>query len=146
MLHPATFHSHATYAYTVSPTELSNVGGASVYLYAPVQLPDGARVKRLTYHCRNTSSGHEGVNEARLLRTAPASFDGSYDAILSAVSEGLGDDTVVDNTPLSGAAVVDNSQYAYVVEIHFHGGLRQQAFGVRIDYAYADFLPAVLKE
>lgn len=117
-------------------------GSGTVNLYAPVQLPHGARVTRLIYYCYDNTAHY---TYADLTRSSPADYGARFDNIYLVISAGdSGNQTLVDDTPVAaGAEVVDNSRYSYLVHLHFSDGSGLRAYGVRIDYAYGDFLPVV---
>ena len=120
-------------------------GSGIVNLHAPVQLPHGAKVTRLIYYCSDNTAYY---TYADLTRSSPADYGTRFDNIYVVMSVGdSGNQTIVDDTPAAaGAEVVDNSRYSYLVHLHFSDGSGLRAYGVRIDYEYGDFLPAVLKD
>ena len=144
MLSPGSFHadtnSSGVYSIDTFGRYIEYQSG-DVDVYAPVQLPHGARITQMIYYCRNDAIVW---NDAFLLRSSPADYGTASDNVFYAASNASsGDQTIVD-TPNEGTDVVDNSRYSYVVHIRLRE-VGQRAYGVRIDYEYGIFLPAMMK-
>lgn len=120
-------------------------GSGIVDLYAPVQLPHGAKITKLIYYTYDNTAFY---TYADLGRSSPADYGTQFNSVYSAWSAGnSGNQTIVDDTPATaGVEVVDNSRYSYTVHIFFSGGSGMRAYGVRIDYEYGSFLPLTLKD
>ena len=107
-------------------------GSGILDLFAPIQLPDGAEISKLTYYCFDDSDSYTYAN---LVRSNPSSYGVEFDIILSAWSErDIGDQAVEAPAPKPGTEVVDNSSYSYLVHIFFSGGSGMRAYGVLIEY------------
>ena len=95
-------------------------GSGILDLFAPVQLPQGAEITKLTYYCFDDSDSYTYAN---LVRSNPSSYGVEFDIIYSAWSErDIGDQTVEAVAPKPGTEVVDNSSYSYLVHIFFSPG------------------------
>lgn len=147
MLGPGSFHADAggdNYSIDFLNRYISQ-GSGIVDLYAPVQLPHGARITKLIYYTFDDTAFY---TYAFLVRSSPADYGTLYDFVYDAWSVGSsGNQTIVETTPTTAdAEVVDNSRYSYTVHIYFSGGSGMRAYGVRIDYEYGSFLPLALKD
>ena len=147
MIAPASFHADSggdSYSIDFLNRYVTQ-GSGIVDLYAPVQLPHGTKITKLIYYCRDNTAYYTYAN---LVRSSPADYGTQFDSVYSAWSTGdSGNQTIVEDTPATaGTEVVDNSRYSYAVHIYFSGGSGLRAYGVRIDYEYGSFLPAVLKD
>jgi len=147
MIAPGSFHADAgSDDYSIDfLNRYVTQGTGIVDLYAPVQLPHGARITQLTYYSYDITTFY---TYADLVRSSPADYGTQFDSVYSAWSAGSsGNQTIVDSTPGAvDAEVVDNSRYSYVVHVYFSGGSGMRAYGVRIDYEYGSFLPLALKD
>ncbi len=152
MLGSGSFHSHSDggdYYIDKVPNynEVGNYleqGSDEVDLFAPIQLPDGARITNMTYYYNDSTS--DGYTLAELVRCEPGSHDDYCDLILFAMSgnnEAPGDETKEATEPIQsiqGGRKVDNSKYLHMVHIVFAGVLEDhfplRAYGVLIEYIY----------
>jgi len=116
------------YDFTNSGWRIMNINGSSDYYYAPVQLPHGATVTRMTFHWYDTSSA---VGNAYLRRS---SMDATWNTMPNAITSGIGgagssfDDDILN-------ATIDNSQYAYYLH-WILPGTTVHGYGVVIQYTY----------
>lgn len=102
----------------------------SEYYYAPVQLPHGATVTKMTFYWYDSSSSNNG--EAILYQNNLAGM-GLGMAVVNTSGDGGGgssyDDTIAH-------ATIDNSQYAYYVRWHLPDSNDVRGRGVVIEYTY----------
>lgn len=95
------------YDYENRGRSLKNMDGNSDNYYAPVQLPHGATVTKLTFYWNDTSTANDG---RAVLRRVDS--NGNYINMATATTSGSGGNgSSYDNT--ISVASVDNSQYAY---------------------------------
>jgi hypothetical protein len=116
------------YDYDIGGDVVENIDGQSDDYVAPVQLPHGATVTKLTFHWWDQSSAD---GNCYLVRFDPAT--GDQDALADAVTSG--EAGVVDSsqdTTISYASV-DNSQFTYHLGLILPDSM-VAAFGVFIEY------------
>lgn len=146
MISPSSFHadtsSASNYSIDIFNRYLEYDGSTSVNLYAPVQLPHGAKITKITYYCYNDTIYQ---NYATLLRSSPADYGTEFDSIFFASAASTSENqTIIADTPLPDTNVVDNSRYSYGVHVLL-AETGQRLYGVRIDYEYGNFLPVATK-
>jgi hypothetical protein len=110
--------------YSLHPQDTS-----STDYYAPVQLPDGATVTKMTF-CWRDGSASDG--KAYLMRTTLAGSAGTMANVNTSGSTGTAD--CDDDLTISGAGV-DNSQYAYYLKWELPDS-DVYGYGVIIEYSY----------
>ncbi len=127
------------YQYWISSGWVRNLDGDSDYYYAPVQLPHGATLTKLTFFWKDASSAdgycqlwQSGLSGAYALGIASAGTDGDT---------GLSDSSTVTITMSSS---VDNSQYVYGLTV-FLPDSNVEAFGAIVEYTYSVSLPLVIR-
>ena len=142
----------STAAYTVIWGELSVPQGSPnpIYdFYAPVYLPQGARLTGLTMYYRDTiaDTKYLGVDLWRKPLPSSSSGEGVGLNAYSETSPAIGLSLYLsDTTPDPTRAVIDNSQYVYWLSSYIYAApVYLQLQAVRIDYAFSAVLPAVLK-
>jgi len=125
-------------------------GSDEVDLFAPVHLPNGAKITKMTYYFNDSTS--DGYTLAELVRSQPGSHDDDCELIFFAISgnnDASGDQTLVATEPIpsiAGAKTVDNSKYSYLVHVLFDGDLQglepsddnppMRTYGALIEYSY----------
>lgn len=109
---------------------LIHTSGPTALYLAPMNLPHGATVTRLTFYWSDTSAGEDGG--AMLYRT---SYTGSFNFMVSPLSTngsaGPGSSTTTSIT----YSVIDNSQYGYFVVLSLPNS-NIAGLGVIIEYTY----------
>ncbi len=108
---------------------LDNVDGASDFYFAPVQLPHGATVTRLSFYYDDDSASGDGVAELRVNDMDGTFRQMAYVVTVTGQSSGY-DDTI-------NYATVDNSQYAYYLQCNLDDS-DVYAYGVIIEYTYTE--------
>lgn len=138
------YENHGRYLkYLHDPNGMLALGS----FYAPVELPHGATVTRVTYYYYDTYVGGSGGG-INLQRTQ---FEGDYEnmAGIGIGNLGQGYSSYPDDT--IDYATIDNSHYSYWVVLGnlpvSQSGADQQIWGcgVVIEYSYRLYLPIVLK-
>ncbi|NMC16027.1 MAG: hypothetical protein GYA40_05210 [Chloroflexi bacterium] len=142
-IHPAGLHvrtASSTWAFS-DEFELYNTSSLGIFASAPVYLPDGAVVNKVTFfYYDGTASYH---TSAYLTRTMLSGQIGNDMATIYSSGSGYGygsDTTIVDPT-------IDNQNYAYFVDIFIPGDnlMNLRVTGLRIDYGYTTFVPTIMK-
>ncbi len=108
---------------------LDNVDGSSDFYFAPVQLPHGATVTRLSFYYADDSATGGGVAELRVNDMDDTFRQMAYVTTVDGQASGY-DDTI-------SFATIDNSQYAYYVQCNLDDS-DVHAYGVIIEYAYTE--------
>ena len=128
-----------TYQYGITSGWVRNLDGDSDYYNAPLQLPHGATLTKLTFFWKDGSveDGYcqlwrVGFSGGRGLGVA--SVDTNGDA-------GVADSSEVTITLLS---TVDNSQYAYGLTVYLPDSAIE-ALGAIVEYTYPTSLPLVMR-
>jgi hypothetical protein len=128
------------YQYWISSGWVRNLDGDSDYYRAPVQLPHGATLTKLSFFWKDGSSTADGY-----CQLWQSGLSGSYAlGIASAATDGdagLADSSEVTITMFS---TVDNSQYAYGLTVYLPDS-SVEAFGAIVEYVYPVSLPLVLR-
>ena len=126
------------YDYTNYGYYLTNDNDLGDYFVAPVQLPHGVTVTKLTFYFYDdiAPSSH---SYAYLYR---ADLAGSTDNLAFVQSTSTGNDSAYDDS--INYATIDNSQYAYYLWLILDTS-DHKAYGVIIEYTYATSLPLVLR-
>lgn len=119
--------SAATFASCVPETIHSPSGGS---FYAPVNLPQGARVTRLTYHWWDLVAGDATVTLLRLNTPATASST----AMASVSSSGADGVHTSSTTTAIANATIDNVNAQYFVRASLPSGGNVCVDGVEINY------------
>ena len=125
---PAAFApADEAYQYAQLGQKLTPNNSSSSAYYAPVSLPHGATVTKLTFYWRDTDGASNAV--IALDRSA---FNGFVSTMASAASSGSsGDGSATDSTIAS--ATVDNSQYEYILGVTLPSA-STSLYGVVIEY------------
>lgn len=122
----------------------TKAGSANVSYSAPVHLPQGARVTKITLNCYDADASTRVIT--RLFR---AGATGYWDALTDFFNSG----TAFDGGYFSGSVdaiteddvnLIDNSTYGYFLNAWVHIG-DVKLYQVRVDYTFKNYLPAVLK-
>jgi hypothetical protein len=118
--------------------QISNFNNTSQYWVAPVQLPQGAMVTKITFYWYDRSFYNASLRLDRHNRTIS-----SYSVMAEAWSsddtgDGSTEDTSIDY------AVIDNTQYNYWVWVHLPR-TATRLYGVTIEYTYPVSLPLVVR-
>jgi hypothetical protein len=152
MVPAAAFHPEKpSSGYTVYWGELSvpsgSPNGYSLF-FAPVNLPQGARLTGLTLYYHDTINDANTLGVDLFRKPLPALNSGEnvgLSVYTNPTPNGFGL-FQSDTTPTADSAVVDNSQYAYWLQAYIFAApayLHLQA--VRIDYTFSLNLPAVVR-
>lgn len=113
-----------------------NLDGVSTSYVAPVSLPHGATVTKVTFYYDDGSASNYA--SASLGRTNLLGLVDSMATILSDDGKGSKADTTIDY------AVVDNANYGYYAAITLWDS-SMYGFGLVIEYNYATYLPLTLR-
>jgi hypothetical protein len=116
------------YDFTNTGRELRNDDGASDYFRAPVLLPHGVTVTRLTFFYSD-SSGEEGLAELRRNNMDDTHSQLAYVTTVNGQPSGV-DDSI-------SFATVDNSQYSYFMLCNLPD-TDMEAYGMIIEYTYTE--------
>ncbi len=120
------------YDYTNNGGALYNNNGTSREYVAPVQLPHGSHVTKITFYWNDTSTSADGY--CNLARDEMGS--GTTSVMASASTNGSGGDgSSVDNT--INYSRIDNSLYAYFLYLNLPDA-SVSAYGVVIEYKYTE--------
>ena len=138
-----------TMGYNVFWGELSVPEGSPgiiTYFNAPVYLPHGATLTKLTMFYRDSDVDAFTLGVDLLRKPLPSTSSGEQVG-LSVYGDQIGFSVYQsDTTPDPTRAVIDNSQYAYWISLYIDAApayLQLQA--VRIDYGYNTSLPLVIR-
>jgi hypothetical protein len=121
-----------TYIYTNWGNTLSPANLASRYYYAPVQLPHGAIVTRITFYWSDVSGDYNG--HCYLYRNNMAGGGDTLGAVDTSGTSGAGSS---ETTTITNPAI-DNSQYAYYVGWDLNGGGDVIGYGMVIEYTFGE--------
>lgn len=117
---------NGTYLYDVS------AGSSTVYLFAPIHLPQGAVITAFDVYCLDNEPTYSMA--AYLYRTDLTNNTGT--TMGSSISSGdSGTSQTLGSTSITNG-LIDNSQYGYVVSVRFKAGTGtlMQLYGARITY------------
>ncbi|HEX8061045.1 MAG TPA: hypothetical protein VF473_08930 [Cyclobacteriaceae bacterium] len=117
-------------------TSLNKADGTS--FIAPIHLPDGATIQKITLYYMDREATNMIMNVYR------RPFAGANEAIISTWTS-TGTSTTIQNavqTPLIGKDIIDNSTYSYRVVVKLNPGLdtvtsadpAQRIYGIQIQY------------
>ncbi len=146
---PATAFSpeRPTDNYTVFWGELSVPTGSPngyTFFNAPVNLPQGATLTGMTMYYRDTNSDSLTLGGDLMRKPLPSVSSGELVG-LSTYSNLIGQDVFQsDTTPDPTRAVIDNSQYAYWLNLYIYSAPSYlQLKAIRIDYTYTISMPLI---
>jgi hypothetical protein len=128
------------YEYTNSGYLLSNSNGTSDNFVAPVQLPQGATVTKVTFYFFDSSSAGSDYGRIQMFGNENDSNTFAMADVLTTDAGGAGsnfDDSIDD-------ATIDNSQYSYYLRLTLNTSVIY-AYGVIIEYTYATSLPLIVR-
>lgn len=126
---PAAFApADEAYQYSQLGHKLTPGDSSSSTYYAPVSLPHGATVTKLTFHWNDT----DGTSNASIWLDRSA-FTGFVSTMASAASSGSGGNGSTTDSTVSNATV-DNSQYEYILGLILPS-TSTSLYGVVIEYA-----------
>jgi hypothetical protein len=111
----------------------------AIYYVAPVQLPQGAIVTRLTFYFYDESSGPLDWADAILFQN---NNNGSLAGMALAFSDDSGISSTYDDS--IDYASIDNSIHSYYAQICLNSA-EVKAYAVTIEYTYPLSLPLILK-
>lgn len=119
-------------------------GSSGYYYYAPLALPDRARLKKLVMYYKD--SDPSGQIRLRFYR-AELPFAGTSDDIARINSTDGATYAYMETATITTHSIVDNQAYAYYVQIELpvaSSTSYELLFnGIRVDYEYTSSLPAV---
>lgn len=123
-------------------TSIYNPGNDYANYLAPVDLPNGARVKKIVFYYLDIESSADALIDLTRVELQ----NGNRSLMASTISS---------SNPVWGWSqgevysheVVDLQNYTYIIRAYFPGGLSTQIrlYSVRIDYEYPGYLPVVNK-
>lgn len=120
----------------IQPSANSTSGGCSDF-NAPVSLPDGATIKKMTFYWVDTDSDHDG--SAQLMRI---SYVGNVYLLAQLMTNGSTPGFQSSSTDAS--ILVDNTGGGYIVHISLPNTSFSSS-GVVIEYTYESFLSSIFK-
>jgi hypothetical protein len=125
----AAFHPRGGgYDFTNNGHTLQNGDSASDFYLAPVQLPHGATVTKMTFYWWDYSTPNNGLCSLYRINLA-----GSEDQMANALTSGDAGASTSSEDTIINYAKVDNSQYAYYLWLHLPDSA-VKAHGVVIEY------------
>jgi hypothetical protein len=129
-----------TYQYEIVSGWVRNSDGDSDYYDAPLELPHGATLTKLTFFWEDGSSTDDGY--CQLWRIV---FSGGRGLGLASVNTN-GDAGVADSSEvtITMLATVDNSQYGYGLTVYLPDS-SVEAFGAIVEYTYPVSLPLIVR-
>lgn len=126
--------------FTNSGGGISNNGvlGGCSYFIAPVQLPSGVTIKKVTFFWKDESVDYEAY--LMLNNTTLNGYSNQLFVIPTNGSAGVSSSSSIDTSIL-----VDNSQYGYFFSIQMPSDGISEIYGVQIEYTYETILPLVIR-
>ncbi len=118
-------YRYANWGNTLQPKNL-----ASRYYYAPLQLPHGTTVTRITFYWSDVSGDFNG--RCYLYRNNMLAGGDTLGTVDTSGQSGAGSST----TTTIAYATVDNSQYAYYLGWDLRGGGDVTGYGVIVEYTF----------
>jgi hypothetical protein len=132
-----------TASYHYNGAQLNNPGTLPAWYMAPVHLPQGVTVNQLVAYFYDNDSGDTKNIMVRLWQ------DDILAVTLSKMAQISSTGALPYITPMVTATIdypiIDNSMYAYIVEVILPNSGSIYFTGVRIDYTYSASLPAVAR-
>jgi hypothetical protein len=128
-----------TYQYQINSLWIRNSDGNSDDYHAPIQLPHGATVTKLTFFWEDGSSSNGYCSLWR--QNMAGSFGVSMAIVYTSGDTGVADSS--ENTTIS-FATVDNTLYSYGLTINLPDSA-VEAYGVVVEYQFGTTLPLVLR-
>jgi hypothetical protein len=126
------------YEYANSGYLLSNTNDSSINYVAPVQLPNGATVNKVTFYFFDGSSGPTDYGRLQLYGNE---LNGDTFIMADIMSTDGGIDSNYDDEIEN--ATIDNSQYSYYMRLTLNSSV-ESIYGVIIGYTYQTNLSLVL--
>jgi len=133
--------------------------GGVQWWHAPIQLPQGVTMHRMTMYCYDAHSGDAVVVMIRRFPHNPHPRTGTYDFLTVNLPGGSDayDSGYFEGTTGLNAAYnqVDNENYAYFVSVEMPFSPedpsgeyppRYQLYQVRVGYSYSTYLPQIQKD
>ena len=127
------------YQYLNGGVYISNYNGSSPDSIAPVQLPHGVTVTKLTFFFYDNSSA---VNDWGSVTLYQNNNNGSGSDMAYASTNNSGNSSSYDDS--IDYASIDNSQYSYFLELHLNSS-SVFAYAVIIEYTNPVSLPLILR-
>ena len=127
-----------TYQYSITSLWVRNLDGNSDYFYAPLELPNGATITKLTFYWSDSSTSADGY-----CTLSRGNLQGSYGLGMAAAytSGDTGDAASSEDISIE-LATVDNSQYGYILTVYLpDSGV--EAYGVIVEYTFQTSLPLI---
>lgn len=126
--------------FTNSGGGISNNGvlGGCSYFIAPVQLPSGVTIKKITFYWKDGSPDYE----AYLIFRSTIRNGISNDLATIPSNGSLG---VATSSSIDTSIFVDNFQNGYYLAIQMPTDGMAEIFGVLIEYTYETILPLILR-
>ncbi len=128
-----------SYEYYNDGYRVLNPTGSAPYFVAPVDLPHGATVTKVTFYFYDDSSVGSDYASVWLGRN---DHDNSFSQMADVTSNDAGDSSNQDDT--INYATIDNSQYSYFLELCLNSSA-VWAYGVVVEYSYSASLPLVTR-
>lgn len=128
------------YQYWITSSWIRNLDGSSDYYHAPLQLPHGATLTKLTFFWKDGSSTDDGY-----CQLWQSGLSGGWGVgIASADTDG--DTGLASSSTVTIAAMgtVDNSQYGYGLTVYLPD-FSVEAFGAIVEYTYPVTLPLIVR-
>lgn len=146
-VHPSAFEKRSTTGNLVFHNyyEIYNSSATeSLVVAAPVYLPQGAKVNKVTMYYYDTNS--EGYVRAYLTRVPLGGGLAGFQDLASLVSDtNTGYANFSDN--IIAYETIDNATYSYLIDLYFSypaATTSLRVTGFRIDYEYPSYLPTVM--
>jgi hypothetical protein len=127
-----------SYEYANSGISVVNWDDTTQFWAAPVQLPQGATVTKMTFYWNDTDEGDDAL--VVLYRTP---FTDTSDILAMAYSSGYGGFGDSEDTDIEHG-VIDNSQYSYLLAAELPR-TATRLNGVIIEYTYPVSLPLLVR-
>gem|GEM_PF-4006166 len=119
---------------------LYNAGGSYAYFEGPLTLPHGATITRFVVYYLDDSTSNLSAYLAK------GAFDSTYGTVIATVnSTGAAATLRNSETTTISSPLIDNQSNSYWVELSLPANSSVRLAGVRVDYAFTNSLPAVLK-
>ncbi len=114
-----------------------SIGGCSNFI-APLQLPDGVTIEKITFYWKDSSVEHQAY-----LDLDSSNLNGSRTILISVPTNGYEDEPSSSYADVS--ITVDNEQYGYFLAIQMPSTEAVVIYGVQIEYStpYLMFLPFI---